>query len=111
MKLDFSLSDVAASRGYSVSDAIGYIGDWLDTDADGGAVEQINRNYAHGGGWSDFEGFTFDKQQMALLYNGDEPTYALAGAVFSQEEFVMVFEHGWVAVMNRNGSMRVARID
>ena len=48
------------------------------TDADPRpAAEQFEENYAHGGGWSPFEGFTLDTDNMELSYPGDPAIFPI----------------------------------
>ena len=92
-------------------EAAGCIPHWLSTESDEGAVEQIHLNYGHGGGWQDFEGFTMAKDGSDdLLYRGDPPTRKLAEMEVGNER-VIVYEYGWVAVVQPDRSFRVARID
>lgn len=103
------------------------------------AVAQIDKNYQHGGGWRDMEGFTVDfalnsEDAPSLHYPGDEPLKLLSWASLhlvqgfivgfdeatgkaevkpvSQGEIIALFECEFVAVINvADQSYRVARID
>lgn len=90
-----------------------------------GAVEQINKRYAHGGGWFDLavgEGkFTLD-EQGSLLYPEDPPLPALAEAWLHgrddtvypdgvERERIVIHVHGFVSIHQPDGSFRVARLD
>lgn len=80
------------------------------------AVTQFDRNYAHGGGWHDFEGFTLNKRDSDnplmwwLEYDGDPPMTAIAHTKL-HDEIVVLFKHSWVLVLQPNGVYRVARMD
>lgn len=72
------------------------------------AKEQIHERYVVG--WNDFKGFTMDPETMVLSYPEDPPTMPLAWTQFRQEK-VVLYEHDWVAIIQKDGSFEVARID
>jgi hypothetical protein len=82
------------------------------------AIEQFNDNYAHGGGWHDFNGFelhdwnplTHAVGDAYLSYPGDPPYPELARCVL-HDELVIVFAHAWVAVARKDETYRIARLD
>lgn len=88
------------------------------------AVEQINDRYAHGGGWFDLKvgerGFKAADDGKKLLYPGDPPLHALAEAYLHRDhvpgnnpprERIVIYQHGFVAIYQPDGSFRVARLD
>ena len=89
-------------------EAVGYISQFLNECDDRGAVEQIDSHYAHGGGWSDFQGHIL--KGNTLSYPGDPPMTALSEGKL-RDERILVFRSGWVAVVQEDESFRVARID
>lgn len=96
-------------------DLTGFIPSWLNESSKSGAVEQIDKNYSHGGGWRDFNGFTLKGEIDSevgplLLYPGDPPTAAVCHWKVGDEQ-VVLFDHAWVAVVQPDGSHRIARID
>lgn len=87
------------------------------------AVEQLHEGYAHGGGWHDFEGFVVTELLgngppglYSIKYPGD-PAYkergriTLVNAVTGITEKIVVFDHGWVMVVQPDGKHRIARMD
>jgi len=93
--------------------AAGFIPQWLSEHNPMSAVEQIDKSYGHGGGWNDFAGFKLESKEngyYSLLYPGDPPTRELSRATLRDEKIVL-FQHSWVAVIQPDGSFRVARID
>lgn len=72
------------------------------------AVTQLNDAYAHGGGWHDFKGFTLTKR--GLEYPDDPPMKELARTKLRDED-VVLYEYDWVAVIQPDGSYRIARMD
>ena len=91
----------------------GFIPQWLSKDDPRSAVEQIDAAYQHGGGWHDFEGFKLTDggdRPYYLRYPGDPLTRELSRATLRDETLVL-FEHSWFAVIQADGSFRVARLD
>lgn len=88
----------------------GLIPDFLDTDDPRPAREQINENYAHGGGWQAFDKFTFDVENEILTYPGDPPMRKISTMIFRDEQLHM-FESAWVVILQQNGSWEAARLD
>lgn len=76
------------------------------------AVDQLDKAYAHGGGWYDFKGFTLIEQgdYYALSYPGDPPMRELARTKL-RDETVVLFEASWVGVIQPDKTLRVARMD
>lgn len=96
-------------------EAAGFLPTFLHPLDERDAVTQLHEAYAHGGGWNDFKGFTlkFDPenvQEATIEYAGD-PAYELIAWTKLREETVLLFQHGWVAVVQPDGSHRIARMD
>lgn len=72
--------------------------------------EQFNERYSFGGGWRPFEGFVFDKETKSLTYPGDPTYYPMARGSF-RNQFVYVYQYGWVAIVEEDGSFEVSRMD
>jgi hypothetical protein len=96
---------------------LGFIPDWLSERNPAGAVEQINHNYKHGGGWFDFDGFAMHDQGVLTEKNPpqppeqpDPPLHPLARANL-RNETIYFYQYAWVAIVQLDGSFRVARID
>jgi hypothetical protein len=90
------------------------------------AVEQINERYAHGGGWHDLtvgeRGFRLMGGNPGMLkYPGDPPMHPLwegylhrvgtTGDDAWTGERIVIYEHAFVAIIQADGSFRVARLD
>lgn len=101
---------------------LGFIPEFLNAADPDGAVEQLHKNYGHGGGWNKFEGFTLKYDDTPLgatiKYPGD-PVYreVARGALVRAEaavaiEEVIVFQGAWVCVRNfATGDYQIARMD
>lgn len=106
-------AQAAIDRGtHNPVDLVGYIPFGLSQNNPADAVSQLHASYTHGGGWHDFNSFTFkdDETNPQLLYPGDPPTDAVA---FWQirDERIILFDHAWVAVVQLDKTFRVARMD
>lgn len=91
-------------------EALGFIPSFFSEHDPRGAREQINENYAHGGGWHPFHGFKFNEQTLSLQYPGDPPTHCLAATTLRSER-ILFFEHSWLLIIQPDGTWEVARID
>lgn len=93
----------------NAEDVLGFLPMFLDLDDPRSAKEQLDANYAHGGGWQSFKGHKM-LPNGDLQYPGDEPTQFVAHTHFRNER-VVLYEHGWVAIVQPDGSFEVARMD
>jgi len=91
---------------------LGLIPMWLSEDDPRPAKEQLHENYLHGGGWMPFSGFTMaDAEDLYwLLYPDDPPTRSLAMCKLRDETIIM-YAHAWVAILQKDGSFEVSRMD
>lgn len=101
-------------------DHLGFIPEFLDPADPRGAVEQIDANYQHGGGWRDMRvgegGWKLMLGADVLKYPGDAPLHAYAQATLPASalrgvEVIRIYESAFVAVIQADHSFRVARID
>lgn len=76
------------------------------------AREQIHERYAHGGGWNSFSGFELkmDKRGRHLVYPEDPPMREIARGKL-RDELILLFECNWVAIVQKDDTYEVARID
>jgi hypothetical protein len=88
---------------------IGLIPHWLDADDPRPAREQLDEHYAHGGGWQPFKGFTLRKDG-GIKYPGD-PTHKPRAAMMLRDELILIYDHGWVLIRQKDSSFEVARLD
>jgi len=95
-------------------EVVGFIPSFLNEADPRPAKEQINEAYAHGGGWNSFNGFGLGidsrSELYTLEYEGDPPTHELSRATFRDETLVF-FEHSWFAIIQKDGSYDIARLD
>lgn len=91
-------------------DHLGFIPEFLSEHDPRPAVEQIDANYQHGGGWRPIKGFMPLSDFHLLKYPGDPPLHALAVAEL-RDERIFIYEHAFVAVQHADGTFSTARID
>jgi len=84
----------------------GYLPLFFDANDPAPAAEQINRHYI--GGWHPFPGFMRKKNQ--LKYPGDPPMKLLAFAHL-RTETLKFYEGSWLAIIQKDGSIEIARVD
>jgi hypothetical protein len=90
-------------------DHVGLIPHWLDEDDPRPAKEQLNEHYHHGGGWRPFEGFRLGKDG-SIKYPGDMPHKPLA-LMTLRDEAIAIYPHGWVMILQKDGSFEICRMD
>lgn len=96
--------------------ALGLIPSFLSEHDPRPVKEQINEGYAHGGGWSKFDGFDIkgfdpvDPMKTSIRYPGDPPFQCIAWVAL-RNEVVLVFGYSWVAIVQENGDYEIARLD
>ena len=111
----------AIKKGHSRSE-VGILPQMLVFDDPRPAREQLHERYAHGGGWMPFSGFKLQRPSdnpltWTIKYPEDldesssvRPHEAIAYTLLSPEVIVL-FEHSWVAIVQRDGSFSVSRMD
>ena len=74
--------------------------------------DQIAHNYAHGGGYSPFgQGkWVFDKTSKHLKYPGD-PAYQPIAELAVGDELFIFYPHAVCAIVQKDGSFDVIRMD
>jgi hypothetical protein len=103
---------------YQNLDAFGMIPDMLNPASDEPMWKQIDRNYAHGGGWKDYKGFTVHKDdngKYRLSHEGDPDLHEI-GRIRFGSQMIVLFDYSWVLWMSLNidGDMvdhKIARVD
>lgn len=90
--------------------ALGWIPSFLSEDDPRPAHEQFDERYI--GGWNPMLPGKFKMDQdLRLYYPGDPPMVPVASAMCHSER-IIVYPHGWVAILTSNGrDFSVARMD
>lgn len=88
-------------------EACGFIPSFLCEDDPRKAREQFSEHYA--GGWHPMDGFFMD-EDMNIQYPGDPPHKPMASMTL-RDEMIVVYHHGWVAIIQPDNSYEIARMD
>jgi hypothetical protein len=89
-------------------DSLGFIPEFLSIDNPQPAKEQIHNTYVSG--WHAFQGFTMDPETHVLTYPEDPPFPPLAQARL-RDELILFYDCAWVAIVQKDGSFEIARLD
>lgn len=89
---------------------LGFVPDFFSNGVDKPAREQLNDNYAHGGGYSEIKGFTFNKENLTLKYPGDPLLQCLARSKLHDEQ-LFFFDHALLVILQPSGEWAVTRVD
>jgi hypothetical protein len=90
-------------------DMLGYLPQFLSERDPRSAREQLDSGYQQGGGWTPLPGFIL-LSNGCLGYPGDPPTLPIAETRL-RTETIRLYEHAWVAIIQDDGSVEVARMD
>ncbi len=85
---------------------LGFLPEFWDERDPRPAKEQANENYV--AGWHPFTGFKMEAG--GLKYPGDPLMHLLAEARL-RDETIKVYEHAWVAIVQKDGSFETCRMD
>lgn len=98
------------TNGVAGLDAVGIIPEFLDDHDPRPAREQIDANYAHGGGWKPIRQAKVNPETGVFTYPGDPPFLPMATTQL-RDERIIVYKYGMVAIVQPDGSAEVSRID
>ena len=92
----------------------GFLPQFFSEEDPRSAAEQLHASYAHGGGYHPFGGFKLydvDSEGKAyLIYPGDPPMREFSRAKL-RDETLILFEYGWLAIVQKDGRFTVTRVD
>lgn len=94
----------------AVIEACGYLPQFLDNRNPASAKEQLDANYQHGGGWRPFQGFVMRFPNHSIKYPGDPAHHPLA-VIHMRDEDIYIYQHAWVAIVQKDNSYEIARMD
>tara|TARA_R110002095_G_scaffold175043_2_gene152544 strand:- start:4698 stop:5003 length:306 start_codon:yes stop_codon:yes gene_type:complete len=77
--------------------------------------KQVDKGYAHGGGWIDFEGFEVlsgDADAPYSIQSPEAPIFEELGRIQTDDQVLIMLEHEWVLWQDLNTEeTKIARID
>jgi hypothetical protein len=76
------------------------------------AAEQLDENYAHGGGFrpSPENTWALDRETLVLTYPEEPPMQPLAKA-YLHDELLVFYPSAFLAIIQPDGSFKVTRVD
>jgi hypothetical protein len=121
MKMEWIFTDLALRHAehnnFGLIEILGSVPSFLSVDDPRGAVEQINDRYGEHGGWHDSKGWSLqitaignNKYALIAINPGDPPRHLLA-ETHLRDEHILFFNGAYIAVVQQDGSHRMARID
>ena len=97
---------------FSDMEVVGLIPAFLDELDPRSAIEQIDQNYQHGGGWRDMDGTIFERESGEYVYcYPDDPPFQELSRAYFRDELLVFFDCQLLAVIQKDGSYRISRID
>lgn len=93
----------------NVDQIVGMIPSWLSELDPRSASEQLDSWYQHGGGWSPFKGHKLNDDN-SLSYPGD-PDLPVLVEMTLRDETICIYPHAWVAIIQKDRSFEVCRMD
>jgi hypothetical protein len=88
---------------------LGYLSGMLSELNPAPARVQLDQGYRNGGGWQPFNGFKL-RGDNSLEYPGDPRIHPVA-QTWLRDELILVYPHDWVAVVQRDRSFEICRMD
>lgn len=101
---------IALDRNFQAED-LGFLWEILQADDKRKVKEQLETNYAHGGGYRPFKGFKLDRMTMSLKYPGDPLMKPVAMTEIGDEKVFFYAEGSWLLIMQPDGEYEVTRVD
>lgn len=95
---------------------LGFLPDLISNLYPGNVAEQLERNYAHGGGYRDLTKlepgkWTFNKRNKTLRYRGESDIFNPLASVQIKDEMVYFYKYSLLAIVKPDGSFAVTRVD
>lgn len=81
----------------------------LDANDADCATAQFDKNYQHGGGWRPQSGFHLNEDN-SLDYPGDPPLVPIAQTNL-RDELIVIYDYGYVAVIQPDRTFEACRMD
>ena len=88
----------------------GYIPGWLREDDPRPVQEQLDSAYAAQGGFRPQNGFKYFSVSGAMKFPGD-PAMMPCCTIMIRDELVIIYKHGYVAIVQADKSFVIARMD
>lgn len=107
--INFELLDQGRKYGLEIESVVGDIKYFADESDARPLKEQFHERYSFGGGWNPIKGFTMMRDNR-IAYPGDTALKPLASALF-RDQVIYVYPYAWVAIVEKDGTFEVSRMD
>jgi len=98
-------------QGFDLLEGLGFIPSFISAANPASAKEQIDANYAHGGGWRSSNSFTMGKDQELISKYPEDPDLFPLAIGHLRDEIIYFYDYAWTAIVQPDGSFEVARLD
>lgn len=109
--LDWQLNTNLIKTQAQAEAALGWIPSFLTALDPRPAWEQINERYAHGGGWNPMLPGKWRLDEKDYLHYPGDPAFQPLAMAWLRDEKILIYMYAFVAIVQRDGSFSVARID
>jgi hypothetical protein len=92
-------------------DDVGIIPSFLSSEDERPAAEQFNERYGFGGGWRPFGEGKFALANDGTLSYPEDPELSPLAMIPFRREVIIVYRSGIVAIVQKDGSFAVSRMD
>ena len=96
--------------GYAFAN-LGFLPDLISDEDPRSVKDQVEENYAHGGGWRPIAGMKMNLKTMVMRFPGDPPFVPAAFTKIHNETVVFYPLYSLLAVIQPDGSYEVTRVD
>lgn len=107
--LQFTVTPYGNKVGFTL-DMLGFLPQMASQFDPRPAREQFHQNYAHGGGWQDFQGFKLNPEDLSIKFTGDPKMLPFATANLGNE-LIAFYDCSWVAIIQPDQSYSISRMD
>ena len=115
--LDFKYTEWSKEMGYNDYPIEQFVGDipfFVQTTDGRKAQEQINERYSFGGGWRPLKGWNMNPETKVITFveedGSDPPLNPIVVAKYKEQE-IYVYQHAWVAIVEKDGTFEIGRMD
>jgi hypothetical protein len=75
------------------------------------AAEQLNVNYAHGGGWNPLPGWKMVSSKYKIIQYPGDPTLSPVAYAKLRDEELWLYDHDILCIIQKDGSFECGRVD
>jgi hypothetical protein len=92
-------------------DMLGFVPEFFDEADPRPAREQVDANYAHGGGWYPMQKVTAVPEIPFAFHYPDDPVFYPMAVAKLRQEIIVLYVAGFLGIWQRDGSFEISRVD